>query len=58
MTRIVDVAKRSKKDQKAFYDAQRGSWNGVRHCGTVFTDRKKYRKSDRSRQKAMLRAGI
>ena len=35
MRKVVDLCKQSKKAQKAFYAAQRGSWNGVNPVSRV-----------------------
>ena len=58
MERFVPIEKQSKKAQKAHNARQRGDWQGVRPCTLTFADRKKYSKSDRSRQKAALRAAF
>lgn len=42
MRKVVDLCKQSKKAQKAFYAAQRGSWNGVNPVSRVVPNGKVY----------------
>lgn len=42
MRKVVDLKKQSKKAQKAFYAAQRGSWNGVNPITRVVPNGKAY----------------
>lgn len=42
MRKVVDLCKQSKKAQKAFYAAQRGSWNGVNPVSRVVPNGKAY----------------
>lgn len=38
----IPMEKRSKREQRAFHAAQRGSWNGINPVSRVVPDRKKY----------------
>lgn len=38
----IPMKKRSKREQKAFHAAQRGSWNGVNPISRIVPDKKKY----------------
>lgn len=49
MTSFVSIEKRSKKEQRAWYAKQRGTWNGVKPITRVTPDKKKY---NRKREKA------
>ena len=42
MRKVVDLCKQSKKAQKAFYAAQRGSWNGINPVSRVVPNGKAY----------------
>jgi len=51
MRKVIDVAKQSKKAQKAFYATKRGSWNGVNPVSRIVPSGKQY-----SRAKAKANA--
>lgn len=42
MKKYIPIEKRSKKEQKAYYAAQRGSWNGVVPVTKVIPNKKAY----------------
>ncbi|WP_289026361.1 hypothetical protein [uncultured Flavonifractor sp.] len=42
MRKLVDLKKQSKKAQKAFYAARRGSWNGVDPVSRIVPNGKAY----------------
>lgn len=48
MTEMIPLEKQSKRAQKAYYSARRGSWNGVCPVTRKVESRKRY---DRNRQK-------
>lgn len=54
MRKVVDLCKQSKKAQKAFYAAQRGSWNGVNPVSRVVPNGKAY---SRGKSKGRCPAG-
>lgn len=45
MSHYVPLEKRSKKEQKAFHAAQRGSWNGVNPVSRKAESKKVYNRS-------------
>lgn len=51
MRKVIDVAKQSKKAQKAFYATKRGGWNGVNPVSRIVPSGKQY-----SRAKAKANA--
>ena len=53
---MISYNKMSKKAQKEHNAQRRGSWGDVKPVTVTFSDKKKFNKSDRSRQKAALRA--
>ena len=48
MLKTIPLTKQSKKEQRAFYAAKRGSWNGVNPVTRVVPNKKAY---DRNRLK-------
>lgn len=48
MENYIPMEKRSKRAQKEYHAAQRGSWNGVNPISRSVPDKKKY---DRKKQK-------
>ena len=48
MLKTIPLTKQSKKEQRAFYAAKRGSWNGVNPVTRVVPNKKAY---DRNRVK-------
>lgn len=48
MENYVPLEKRSKKEQRAWYAARRGSWNGVNPVTKIVPDKKRY---NRKKQK-------
>ena len=55
MDRYIPLNKRSKKEQKAFYDRLRNTWGGLNPATRVVPNGKKY---DRNKSKQNLRRGI
>lgn len=51
MTNFINLEKCSKKERKAYYDRQRGSWNGVKPVTRVNKDRKKADRRNACRKK-------
>lgn len=58
MEKFIALDKRSKKEQRAYNNAQRGNWMGVNPCQRTFPDKKKFGKAQRSRDKAALRCSL
>lgn len=52
---FIPMDKQSKKNQKAYYSQQRGSWLGTKPVSVIFQDKTKHQKAARSRAKAELR---
>ena len=50
MQKLVPLNKRSKKEQKAYHDKQRGSWYGLSPVTRVVPNKKAY---DRNRAKRL-----
>jgi len=55
MDRYIPLNKRSKKEQKAFYDRLRNTWDGFNPATRIVPNGKKY---DRNKSKRNLRRGI
>jgi hypothetical protein len=55
-TTMISYNKMSKKAQKEYNAQKRGSWGDVKPVTVTFSDKKKFNKADRNRQKAALRA--
>ena len=53
MQKLVPLSKRSKKEQKAYHDKQRGSWYGLSPVTRIVPNKKAY---DRNRAKRLDRA--
>ena len=51
MEKWIPVEKRSKKEQKAYYAKQRGSWNGVNPVTKVVPSKKVYNRKQAKRWK-------
>lgn len=51
MKKYVPIEKRSKKEQKAYYAKQRGSWNGVNPVTRIVPSKKIYNRKQAERWK-------
>lgn len=49
MKKWIPMEKRSKKEQKAYYSAQRGSWNGVIPVTKLIPNKKAYNRKKKLR---------
>lgn len=49
MVQMVSIQKRSKKQQRAFYGAKRGSWNGVNPVSRCVPSGKAYNRAKKKR---------
>lgn len=50
MKKFVPLEKRSKKEQKAYYASQRGSWNGVKPVTRSIPSKKLYNRKRTDRR--------
>ena len=55
MKKFIEYSKMSKKAQKEYNAAKRGSWNGLKPFTRTVKDKKHRTKADRCREKAALR---
>ena len=51
MKKFVPIEKRSKKERKAYYARQRGSWNGVNPVTKIVPSKKIYNRKQAERWK-------
>ena len=51
MQKFVPIEKRSKKERKAYYAKQRGSWNGVNPVTKIVPSKKIYNRKQAERWK-------
>jgi hypothetical protein len=56
---FTSLEKRSKKEQREFYNSQRGSWGGLNPTTRIVPDKKKYsRTAARQNTRNLIRDGV